>query len=55
MKYFKPDDDSIIVGEQLFDLEKDPWEQRNLFHRPEYAKLIKKLRSRMERFYKLGK
>ena len=36
--------------EELYDLEKDPWEKENLVERPEYEKIRDELRARLTRF-----
>jgi len=36
--------------EELYDLEKDPWERENLVERPEYEKIRDELRARLMRF-----
>jgi len=40
--------DSEIVAEELYDMQKDPWQQNNLFNNPEYARIKDVLKARFK-------
>jgi len=47
---FKPYKDSNIVGRELYDYEKDPYETKNLVNDPEYADVVKELKTKLKAF-----
>jgi len=50
----KPSDDMApdaeITGEELYDLEKDPWQRTNLFANPEYASVLADLKAGLKAY-----